>query len=64
MGAILPACKSNQNPEFGIPDDPKAKPLGGLMRGEGKSLSQLRREWKIRERDKSKAMFDRMKDDY
>ena len=62
VGLVLPACKSH-NPEFGIPDEPKAKPLGRIL-NDDRSWAEKRHDWKVREREKSRQMFNRMKDDY
>jgi len=59
----LVSCKTS-DPEFGIPDDPKPGMRGKLFDGERMSYSELRHKWKVNERAKSRAMFDRMKDGY
>lgn len=66
LAALLVAssCKAPSGPEFGIPDDPDTGILERIRDSRDESWAEKRHRWKINEREKAKAMFDRMRDEY
>jgi hypothetical protein len=61
-GLVFSSCKAPE-PEFGIPDDPE-KGLRGRFSMRDESWGERRQRWKVREREKSQQMFNRMRDEY
>jgi hypothetical protein len=61
-GLVFSSCKAPE-PEFGIPDDPDEGFLDRLSMRE-ESWAEKRQRWKVREREKSQQMFNRMRDEY